>query len=124
MAHDWSDRIMLAHLGDEPELSDELAQTFERVKAHAPGKPAPHVVLNFESVTYLNSSHIASMLRLRKLLIESDRRLILAALSDDLWTVLMLTGLDKVFTVANDTSTALARLQLEAAGGDTTGNDS
>lgn len=113
MAHDWSERILLAQLGDEPELSEELSQIHEKIKSLGAGKPLPHVVLNFSGVTYLNSSHIASTLRLRKLLVERNRRLVLSGMSDDLWSVLMLTGLDKVFSVAPDTSVALTQLQLE-----------
>lgn len=114
MAHQWSDRILIAELGDEPELSEEVSGIFERFKALPEGKKPPSVVLNFAGVTYLNSSHIASMLRLRKKLSEHGRTLVLCTLSDELWSVILLTGLDKVFIVAPDTSTALARVQLDS----------
>lgn len=113
MAQQWSDRILLAELADEPELSEEIAGIYERLKTIPPGKKPPSVVLNFAGVTFLNSSHIASLLRLRKKLVESGRTLVLCTLSDELWSVIMLTGLDKIFIVAPDTSTALARVQLD-----------
>lgn len=114
MAHEWSDRILLAELGDEPELSEEISGIFDRIKSLPAGKRPPSVVLNFAGVTYLNSSHIASLLRLRKKLVESGRTLVLCTLSDELWSVILLTGLDKIFIVAPDTGTALARVQLDA----------
>lgn len=116
MPHEWAKGIFLCELGDEPELSEDIAALFERLRA-MPGDGTPHVVLNFEGVSYLNSSHIASLLRLRKRLGEGRKQLVLAALGDDVWSVLLLTGLDKVFQVAPDTATALARVQIELPGG-------
>jgi hypothetical protein len=143
MPRDWNENIVIAELGDEPELSEELAATFDRIeRAAAPpaagdpaapdvlnqGKPGPegpgggapgragglppHVVLNLAGVTYLNSSHLAALLRMRKRLIEHGRTLVLCSLGDDVWSVMMLTGLDKVFRFAKDPLTALAGLQL------------
>jgi anti-anti-sigma factor len=114
MPIEWSEGIVLAELAEEPELSEELSALVERVKTPPPGKSVPHVVLSFGGVDYLNSSHIASMLRLRKLLIERGRQLVLSSVSDELWSIILLTGLDKVFIVAPDTMTALARIQLES----------
>lgn len=122
MAQQWSDRILLAELGDEPELSEEIAGIFDRVKSLPSGKKPPNVVLNFAGVTFLNSSHIASILRLRKKLSESGRTLVLCTLSDELWSVILLTGLDKIFVVAPDTGTALARVQLDARNEDARGD--
>lgn len=113
MPTEWSESILLSELSDEPELSEELAAVVERVKNPPPGKTVPNVVLNFGGVEYLNSSHIAAMLRLRKRVGETGRQLVLASVSDALWSVILLTGLDKVFVFAPDTMTALARIQLE-----------
>jgi anti-anti-sigma factor len=111
MSTDWSDRILLADLGDEPELSEELASVFQRVAAAQPPS-VPDVVLNFAGVTYLNSSNIAQVLRLRRRLTECERKLVLCAIGDPVWSTMLLTGLDKVFTFAPDTASAIASLQL------------
>lgn len=111
MPTDWSDDIAIAKLADEPQLSEEFAALFGRLNA-GEGGPAPHVILDFANVTFLNSSHLAQMLRMRKRLLHFDRQLILCALCDDLHAVLGVTGLDRVFQVAADTPTALAALQL------------
>lgn len=142
MPQEWAEGILLCELADEPELSEEFSAVFSRIKGesapadgpsadgasgsapaeHAadPGPPAaaphvvpPHVVLNFQGVTYLNSSHIAQLLRMRKLLQERRRKLVLCAMNDEVWSMMLLTGLDKVFTFVPDTMTALASVQIE-----------
>lgn len=116
MATDWSDNIVIVELADEPALSDELASIIQRASSLEPAK-VPHVVLNFASVTYVNSSNLAQMLRLRKRLMECSRSLRVCSVSDQVWSVIMVTGLDKVFRFAPDPLTALAGLQLEEASG-------
>jgi anti-anti-sigma factor len=116
MPIDWSENIVVAELVDEPHLAEEFSDIFERLgKAGADGA-MPHVVLNFSAVTFLNSSHIASLLRMRKRLAEKGRQLVLCSMGDDVWSVLVLTGLDKVFKYAPDPLTALAGIQIADAG--------
>lgn len=111
MATDWSDKIVLANLTDEPALSDELASIADRLSSRDGGE-APHVVLDFSGVTYINSSNIAQLLKLRKLLGEAGRQLRICGLNDEVWSVLLVTGLDRVFKFEPDTLTALAGLQM------------
>ncbi|MBC7834111.1 MAG: STAS domain-containing protein [Phycisphaerales bacterium] len=140
MPTDWSDTIVIAELADEPEMSEELSAIFARLNqtgasggggaAGSSGgtgggagggagakRQSPHVILNFSGVRHLNSSHLAQLLRLRKKQIELGKSMVLCSLGDDLWSVMMLTGLDKVFRFATDPMTALAGLQLEEARG-------
>jgi anti-anti-sigma factor len=114
MVTDWSEGIAIAELADEPALSEELGTLIERVQSSA---QAPHVVLNFGGVTHLNSSNIAQLLRLRQNLARHGRKLKMCSVGDQVWSVLLVTGLDKVFQFAPDPMTALAGLQLEDAEG-------
>lgn len=114
MATDWSSNIVIAELGDEPALSEELGDIIDRVQTFK--ERSPHVVLNFARVTYINSSNLAQLLRLRKVLTERDGKLKLCSVADQVWTVFLVTGLDKVFRFAPDPMTALAGLQLEDDG--------
>jgi len=114
MATDWSSNIVLAELNDEPALSDDLGDIIDRVQTFK--ETSPHVVLNFGQVTYINSSNLAQLLRLRKVLTERDGKLKLCSVCDQVWSVFMVTGLDKVFRFAPDPMTALAGLQLEDDG--------
>lgn len=109
MAVEWSDTILVANLADEPALSDELSLICEKTEA---ADTPPHAVLDFAEVSYINSSNIAQLLRLRKLLDESGRTMRLTGVTDDVMSVLMVSGLDKLFKFAPDTLTALAGLQL------------
>ncbi len=107
----WSDDIILAELADDPQYTDETAALGETLAE----KPA-HVVLNLAAVTFLNSSNIARLLRLRKQVMNAGRKLILCGVNDQVWGVFLVTGLDKIFEFTNDVSTALAAMQLSAGG--------
>jgi stage II sporulation protein AA (anti-sigma F factor antagonist) len=111
MSTDWSDTIVVAELSDEPALSEELNGVIERVQKHK-GR-VPHVVLNFGQVSYVNSSNLAQLLKLRKHLAERAAHLRLCSVADQVWSVFLVTGLDKVFRFAPDPMTALAGLQIE-----------
>jgi anti-anti-sigma factor len=118
MHTDWSDSIVVADLADEPALSDGLNALIERVEAEEPGKAPntiPNMVLNCAQVTYLNSSNIAQLLRLRSRLKEHNRVMRVCSVSDQVWTLILATGLDRVFSFSPDLMTALAGLQLEEA---------
>lgn len=111
MLTDWSDDIVVVDLADDPQLSDELTAIIDRV-AEAETDQVPHVVLNMGLVAYIKSSNLAQLIRLRKLLHEVKRELLLCSVDDRVWSVMMVTGLDKLFNVAPDPMTALASIQL------------
>lgn len=116
MAKEWSERILIADLADEPALSDELHALNERL-AEPESDGARDVVLNFAAVTYVNSSNIAQLLRLRSALADRGRGLRLCSIRDPVWSVLLMTGLDKVFNFAPDPASAIASLQLDGTDG-------
>ena len=106
----WSDEITIATVGDEPAFSEDMANLLQRLDER--GDSTPDVVLDLSSVSYLNSSNIAQMLRLRKRLNTGGRNMRICSVDDQVWGVLMITGLDKIFDFTDDVSTALASLQL------------
>jgi anti-anti-sigma factor len=115
MTTDWSENIILANLSDEPALSEELNNIADRVAGMEEGQ-APQVVLDFSRVTYINSSNVSQLLRLRKLLDAAGHELRLCGVTDDVWSVLIVTGLDRLFRFEPDTLTALAGLQIDGRG--------
>ncbi|MEO1008759.1 MAG: STAS domain-containing protein [Planctomycetota bacterium] len=119
MSTNWSDDIVVAQLDDEPALSDELATIQDKLDAME-GDRTPHVVLDFDKVSYVNSSNIAQLLNLRKTLEPAGRQMRLSAVRGEVWAVMQTTGLDRVLAFSPDTMTALAMLQLgaDAAGAD------
>ena len=105
---EWSDEIIMADLAGDPEFTDELASLTEQMEKHP-----KDVVLNFAQVAFLNSSNISRLLKLRKVLNDQKRRLRLCEIPIQVWGVFLLTGLDSLFDVAEDTASALASLQLK-----------
>jgi anti-anti-sigma factor len=111
MATEWSENIVIRDLGDEPDLSEELNDLYVRL-AEGDQESVPGVVLNMAGVSYLNSSNIAQLLRIRRRLVECNKGLRLASVADGVWSIMLLTGLDKVFEFAADKATAIASLQI------------
>ncbi|MEM1071190.1 MAG: STAS domain-containing protein [Planctomycetota bacterium] len=111
MLNDWSDDIVVLELSDDPQLTDDLSAAIERVAESVPGS-VPHIVLNLGFVGYIKSSNLAQLIRLRKLLSEAGRSLRLCSVDSRVWSVMTVTGLDKLFDVSPDPMTALASIQL------------
>ena len=105
---DWSEDILMVDLANDPELTDELTALIERVE-----EEPKDVVLNFSDVGFLNSSNISRLLRLRKVLVDQKHRLCLCGISVQVWGVFLLTGLDSLFEVAENTATALTSMQMK-----------
>jgi len=107
----WSDDVLLVEFSDDPQFTDDMTALLETVEK----RNNLDVVLNFQNVSFLNSSNIAKLLRLRKLQIGTNhRRLRLCAINNHVWGVFLVTGLDKIFDVYNDLASAMMSLQLKA----------
>ncbi|MHC5008983.1 MAG: STAS domain-containing protein [Planctomycetota bacterium] len=108
---DWSESTLIAEMNDEPLFSedfDALATRLEESK-----ESMPDVIVNLKDVSRLNSSNLAQLLRLRKLVLSRRRRLRICAVGDIVWSVFLMTGLDKLFEFTDDVATSLASLQIE-----------
>lgn len=108
----WSDEITVVELGDDPQYTDELDALMDDL-----GVRPVDVVLNFAAVGFINSSNVAKLLRLRKMILEGKRRLVLCDVNAQVWGVFLVTGLDKIFEFTNDISTALTTLQMKGGEG-------
>ncbi|MCK4627959.1 MAG: STAS domain-containing protein [Sedimentisphaerales bacterium] len=106
---DWSEEIVMVNLAEDPELSDELNALAERME-----KDSKDVVLDFANIKFLNSSNISRLLRLRKIVLDNKGHLCLCNIAIQVWGVFLLTGLDSIFDVAEDTATALTSLQMKS----------
>ena len=106
----WSDSILIAELNDEPMFSEEFESLMRRLEDK--DDATPNVIVDLKAVTYLNSSNIAQLLRLRKKLENAERRLRVCSIGDTVWSVMLVTGLDKLFEFMDDVSTSLASLQI------------
>ncbi|MEM1356032.1 MAG: STAS domain-containing protein [Planctomycetota bacterium] len=106
---EWSDQIWVVRLLDEPAFSDELRPLIDRTQTLS---DVPSLVIDLAEVTQINSSNLSQLLRLRKAVADRDTQMKIAGPTNAVWSVFMMTGLDKVFSFTPDTSTALAELQL------------
>ena len=105
----WSDNVLLGELADDPQFTDDLASAIEMCTA----QPRTDVLLTFTNVNYLNSSNIAKLLKLRKLvMITNQRRLKICGINTHVWGVFLVTGLDKIFDFVDDVPSGLATLQM------------
>lgn len=110
---DWSDTMLVMNLEDEPAFSEEADLVFKKLDEHP--ELAPDIVVSLQDVSHINSSNIAQLLRLRKMLTARDARMRICCVSTHVWSVLLTTGLDKLFTFNEDVMTAIASLQIEDA---------
>ncbi len=105
----WSDDVLLVELGDDPQFTDDmntLLETLEKTKDS-------DIVLNFQNVSFVNSSNIAKLLKARKIqIITNHRKLLLCGLNTHVWGVFLVTGLDKIFDVFDDVASAMLSLQI------------
>lgn len=88
---------------------DEGVQTFvisDRFDAHEVGafrtavdraRPTEAVRIDLSAVRFIDSTALAELLRIRKVLEEAGGRLLLQPVSDPVRVILELTGLDSVF---------------------------
>lgn len=108
----WSDNTVVVHLADDPQFADDLEGVEQALAAAQAAGGKCDAVLDFGSVRIVNSSNIAQLLRLRSAMLKSDNRLLLCNVPTGVWSALLLTGLDKIFTFSDNVTTALATLQI------------
>ena len=101
----WSDNVVVVHLGDDPQFTDDL-DALGGVGAKV------DVVLDFGAVHFLNSSNLARLLALRKRMTSADARLVLCGVSTSVWGAFLVTGIDKLFEFRDSVPSALASLQI------------
>ena len=109
---EWSESTLIAELSDEPLFSEEFEALMGRLEEA--GDDMPDVILNMLDVSRLNSTNLAQLLRLRKKLLSHERRLRICSVDDSIWSVFMVTGLEKLFEFTDDVATSLASLQIES----------
>jgi anti-sigma B factor antagonist len=103
----WSDEVVVVHLADDPQFTDDLESLEEAI-----AQSRLNAVLEFGGVHTINSSNIARLLKIRKLMQANASRLLLCNINTRVWGAFLITGLDKIFELADSVPTALASLQM------------
>ena len=104
----WSEKVVVARLLDDPQLTEDLVAL-----EHAASQSPVNAVLDFGGVQYINSSNLAKLLKLRKKMLSDGSGLVLCNIGTQVLGALMITGLEKLFVVSENVSTALATLQMK-----------
>ncbi len=106
---EWSENVLLGELQDDPLFTEDMNTLLEMAETH----PGRHVVMDLSGVAYLNSSNIAKLLKLRKVVIAREgARFRLCSIDTGVWGVFLVTGLDKIFEFSDDVASGLASVQL------------
>jgi anti-anti-sigma factor len=106
----WSDDITIVELNDDPQFTEDLDALMDSVELNP-----TDVVLNLSALGFINSSNVAKLLRVRKVMIAVDRRLVLCDVNAQVWGIFLVTGLEKIFEFTSNVAIALASLQMEIA---------
>ncbi len=110
----WSDRIVLVNLQDDPQFTDDMNALADQITRRNGGD----VLVDFSEVNFLNSSNIARMLKLRKTLASvHPGRLLLCGIRTGVWGVFLVTGLDEIFEFADNVPMGLTMLQMSPSPG-------
>ncbi|MCA3005057.1 MAG: STAS domain-containing protein [Phycisphaerales bacterium] len=107
---DWNAKVVVHRLGDGAALTPDLVAALERLSNPETARP---LVLDFSDVSYMASSHLAEVLRIRKRATERRTGLVLCGLSEHIWSVMLLTGLDRILRTAPGPEAAQQMLLVE-----------
>ena len=103
---DISENVILADVSTEPSLNEELKNVTEVVRERGDCD----VVIDFSKVDIVTSSSLSKLLKLRKLLMDCNRRLVLCCVAKATRAIFSVTALDDVFEMVDDQFAALASL--------------
>ncbi|MGD0078460.1 MAG: STAS domain-containing protein [Sedimentisphaerales bacterium] len=108
---DISENVILADVTAEPSLNEELKNVTEVVRERGDCD----VVIDFSKVDIVTSSSLSKLLKLRKLLMDCNRRLVLCCVAKATRSIFSVTALDGVFDMVDDKFAAIASLNNQPA---------
>jgi anti-anti-sigma regulatory factor len=100
----FSQGTMFVDLAPEPQMCDEL----ETISGAMRARSDCDIVVDFSNTDIVTASSLSKLLKLRQLLINSGRRLILCGLANSTRGVFARTFLDQIFEFAADKSDVLS----------------
>jgi anti-anti-sigma factor len=103
---DISRDVISFELQREPQMNGELQAVIEI----ATEKSGCNVILDFAHVDIITSSSLTKLLKLRQVLLSSNRKLVVCSLHPFTKSAFEVTGLNGVFDLASDKQTGLATI--------------
>ena len=107
-----AENVILVDAPAEPGLNEELKNVTEVVRERG----NCDVVIDFSHVDIVTSSSLSKLLKLRKLLIDCEHRLVLCNVAAATKGIFSITALDGIFEMVEDQFAALATLGNQPAG--------
>ena len=99
---DLTDNIILVDATPEPNLNEELKNAIEIVRERGDCD----VIVDFSHVDIVTSSSLSKLLKLRKLLMDCNRSLVLCSVSKATKAIFSVTALDGIFQMEPDKTSA------------------
>jgi anti-sigma B factor antagonist len=98
--------LVVCYVEDEIDINTapDLKKHFEKVLS----KKAPKMVINFSKVTYVDSSGLATLVEILKLMRSYGGKMRLSNLSPKIKSLFEITKLEKLFDIASDEAQAIA----------------
>jgi len=88
-------------------------EELEKIVRQVQSREESDVVVDFHNVTILTSRSLTPLMHLRDLLRSRGQRLLLCSLDQAAKGVLSVTGLDRIFEIVDDKSTAMAAVEAQ-----------
>ncbi len=112
-AENLADDIVVFKFHQEPRLREDLTEVVDIISSRDKGD----VIFDFAEVELITSPSLASLLQLRRVQVNNGHRLILCDVNHLTRGVLAVTGLDRLFEVADDISQGWHLLQRTGLAG-------
>lgn len=107
ITQEWSAGMVLVCPSGKADLDGELEEALQLVR----DRGDCDVIVDCAALDILSSHHLASLLRIQKLLHDCGHRLVLCSVKEVTWRILSVTGLTEVFDVVGDRSDAMVRVE-------------
>jgi anti-anti-sigma factor len=109
---DIAENVVLVNAPAEPGLNEELKNVTDIVRERG----NCDVIIDFSNVDIVTSSSLSKLLKLRKVLIDSEHRLVLCNVAHSTKGIFSITALDGIFEMVDDHTSAIASLNSQPAG--------
>jgi len=107
---DLAENIVVIDPSPEPGLNQELAKTIDIIRERG---ESCDVIIDFSGVDIVTSSSLSKLLKLRKLLMDCDRILILCSVSRATKGIFSVTALDSVFKIVLNQHDAVEEIKKQ-----------
>ncbi len=107
---DLTESTLLVEASPEPGLNEDLGITIDAVREKGDGCD---VIIDFSHVDIITSSSLSKLLKLRKLLMDINRTLLLCSVARATKGIFSVTALDSVFAIVPDKTAAVNEINKQ-----------